>query len=139
MLSGSKSYFVANPWDEALHLRLQQKDIQLSAPLWGRGEALSQSAALAFESSVTSEFADDCAGLEQVGLNQERRTLLLEPQHLSYEVDQDVVVLKFALPAGCFATSVLRELLDYEDVNEREFKLRQLANSEQGAGSQDHD
>ncbi len=138
MLSGSKSYFVANPWDEALHLRLQQKDIQLSAPMWGRGEALSQGAALAFESQVTNEFATDCAGLEQVGLNQERRILLLEPQHFSYEVDGDIVVLKFALPAGCFATSILRELVNYEDVNEREFKLRRLANSEQGYSSQNH-
>ncbi|MCG9696058.1 tRNA pseudouridine(13) synthase TruD [Shewanella sp. Isolate11] len=131
MLSGSKSYFVANPWDEALHSRLQQKDIQLSAPLWGRGQALSQGDALEFESQVIEPFSEDCSGLEQAGLNQERRTLLLEPQHLSYEVNADTLVLKFALPAGCFATSVLRELVNYEDVNEREFKQRRLANSEQ--------
>ncbi|GIU43960.1 tRNA pseudouridine(13) synthase TruD [Shewanella algidipiscicola] len=130
MLAGSKSYFVANPWDEALLERLAQKDIQLSAPLWGRGQPLSQAEALAFETSISEQFAEDCHGLEQAGLNQERRTLLLEPQHLSYETDEDVLVIKFILPAGCFATSLLRELVDYQDVNEREFNARRAARAE---------
>ncbi|OEG75219.1 tRNA pseudouridine(13) synthase TruD [Shewanella colwelliana] len=124
MLAGSKSYFVANPWDDELNQRLHSKDIQLSAPLWGRGSALAQDEALVFESQVASRFAEDCDGLAQAGLNQERRTLLLEPQHFSYEVEGDTLILKFALPAGCFATSLIRELVNYQDVNEREFKAR---------------
>lgn len=129
MLAGSKSYFVANPWDDELMARLQQKDIQLSAPLWGRGQALSQAEALTFESTISNRLSEDCVGLEQAGLTQERRTLLLEPQNLSHEIEGDTLVLKFALPAGCFATSLLRELVNYEDVNDREFKARRLAQS----------
>ncbi|MCE9678085.1 tRNA pseudouridine(13) synthase TruD [Shewanella sp. AS1] len=137
MLSGSKSYFVAESWDETLLERLAQKDIQLSAPLWGRGQALSQGAALAFEARVAQDFSSDCEGLEQAGLTQERRTLFLEPQNLSYEVEGDVVILKFALPSGCFATSLLRELAQYEDVNEREYRQRrEQAQNEKGQSEQ---
>ncbi|WP_298775891.1 tRNA pseudouridine(13) synthase TruD [uncultured Shewanella sp.] len=120
MLSGSKSYFVAEVWDPSLQQRLAQKDIQLSAPLWGRGTPLSQQDAEMFEQSVLAPLKADCDGLEQAGLTQERRMLLLEPQHISHEVNDDILVLKFALPAGCFATSVLRELFDYEDVMEKQ-------------------
>ncbi|WP_299490523.1 tRNA pseudouridine(13) synthase TruD [uncultured Shewanella sp.] len=120
MLAGSKSYFVANEWDVSLQQRLTQKDIQLSAPLWGRGTALSQHDAADFEQQVLLPLKADCDGLEHAGLTQERRMLLLEPQHITHEIDGDVLVLKFALPAGCFATSVLRELFDYEDVIEKQ-------------------
>ncbi|WP_299006463.1 tRNA pseudouridine(13) synthase TruD [uncultured Shewanella sp.] len=120
MLAGSKSYFVAQDWDLSLQQRLTQKDIQLSAPLWGRGAPLSQGDAADFEQSVLSPLKADCEGLELAGLTQERRMMLLVPQHINHEVDGNVLVLKFALPAGCFATSVLRELFDYEDVMEKQ-------------------
>jgi len=132
MLAGSKSYFVAEQWDETLLNRLAEKDIQLSAPMWGRGAALSQGEAAEFESKVLAEFEQDRDGLEHAGLSQERRPLLLEPQHFSYQqAGDDILVIKFALPAGSFATSVLRELFDYEDVNDREFRLRQQARQDE--------
>ncbi|MCL1123986.1 tRNA pseudouridine(13) synthase TruD [Shewanella surugensis] len=124
MLAGSKSYFVAEEWDLSLQNRLAEKDIQLSAPLWGRGLPLAQTDAAAFEASVLSSLEDDRDGLEHAGLNQERRMMLLEPQHISHEINDDVLVLKFALPAGCFATSVLRELFLYEDVMEKQRRER---------------
>lgn len=124
MLAGSKSYFVAQEWDDSLQQRLAEKDIQLSAPLWGRGLPLPQGDAAAFEANVLLPLNDDCDGLEHAGLTQERRMMLLEPQHISHEVNDDVIVLKFALPAGCFATSVLRELFVYEDVMEKQRRER---------------
>ncbi len=131
MLAGSNSYFTAEQWDEATIKRLDEKDIQLSAPMWGRGAALSQGEAGEFEAKVLAEFDAERDGLEHAGLTQDRRTLLSEPQHLSYEKESDdVLVIKFALPSGCYATSILRELFDYEDVNEREFRARQQARLE---------
>ncbi len=118
MLAGSKSYFTAEHWDETLVERLNNKDIQLSAPLWGRGEPLAQTEAAEIEAAALAEYSVDRDGLEQAGLNQERRTLLLEPQHLQYQVDDNTITLKFALPSGSYATSVLRELVDYQDVQE---------------------
>jgi tRNA pseudouridine13 synthase len=118
MLAGSKSYFTAEKWDETLLERLNKKDIQLSAPLWGRGEPLAQTEAAELEAEALVEYSVDREGLELAGLNQERRTLLLEPQHLQYQIEEDTITLKFALPSGSYATSVLRELADYQDVQE---------------------
>ncbi|ABV86516.1 tRNA pseudouridine(13) synthase TruD [Shewanella pealeana] len=118
MLAGSKSYFVAEQWDETLVERLAKKDIQLSAPLWGRGLPLAQAEAAECEAQALESLATDKDGLEHAGLSQERRALLLEPQHLQYEVDEDTIILKFALPSGSYATSVLRELFVYQDVQE---------------------
>jgi len=121
MLAGSKSFFVAEQWDEALQKRFAEHDILLSAPMWGRGEPLALGAAGKFEAKVLSEFEQDCQGLEMAGLTQERRALVLSPQQLTYQVEgDDVIIIKFALPSGSFATSVLRELVDYEDVKSRE-------------------
>ncbi|WOT06139.1 tRNA pseudouridine(13) synthase TruD [Shewanella youngdeokensis] len=131
MLAGSKSYFTATQWDDTLLERLAQKDIQLSAPLWGRGAALAQDDAALVESAALAELAIDREGLEQAGLNQERRTLLLEPQHLQYQVEEDTITVKFALPSGSYATSVLRELVDYQDVQE-------LARKQMLAAQQEH-
>ncbi len=131
MLAGTKSFFVSQTWDHDTQKRLETKDIQLSAPLWGRGEALSQDKAKEVEQQVLAQYQQDCEGLEQAGLKQERRPLLLEPQGLKYEFDNDTLVIEFALPAGSFATSVLRELFDYQDVQAKrseELHKEKLAN-----------
>ncbi|WP_076543004.1 tRNA pseudouridine(13) synthase TruD [Shewanella sp. UCD-KL21] len=119
MLAGSKSFFVAQSWDEATMKRLADDDIQLSAPLWGRGELPTQGLASVVEQAALAELSTDLTGLEQAGLEQERRPLLLKPQALKYRFESDdVLVIEFILPAGSYATSVLRELLDYQDVQE---------------------
>ncbi|MEL4380717.1 tRNA pseudouridine(13) synthase TruD [Shewanella algae] len=128
MLAGSRSFFVAERWDEVLQQRLAEKDILLSAPMWGRGQPLSRGDALAFEAQVLAEYSADCDGLEKAGLEQERRPLLLRPEGMKYQfIEPDTLELEFSLPAGSFATSVLRELLDYDDVTERLWRERQAA------------
>jgi tRNA pseudouridine13 synthase len=51
-----------------------------------------------------------CDGLEHVGLDQERRQLQLLSAGFSYQLDDADLTLKFTLPPGCYATSILREL-----------------------------
>ncbi|MGL5359428.1 MAG: tRNA pseudouridine(13) synthase TruD, partial [Shewanella sp.] len=51
MLAGSKSFFVTPTWDLPVLKRLIEKDIQLSAPLWGRGMMLAQGDAAAMETA----------------------------------------------------------------------------------------
>ncbi|QYJ76391.1 tRNA pseudouridine(13) synthase TruD [Shewanella sp. FJAT-52076] len=122
MLSGSRSFFTAESWDDTLSKRLAEQDIQLSAPLWGRGEMLARGEAGEFESEVLAPYALERDGLEKEGLTQERRALLLRPEQLSFKVDGDTLTLDFCLPAGAFATSVLRELCEYTDVKELEWR-----------------
>lgn len=122
MLAGSRSYFVAQPWDATVQTRLDEKDIQLSAPLWGRGAPLAKGMAAELEAAALVDYASDLEGLEGAGLEQERRPLLLEPQGLKYRFEGDVLTLEFMLPAGSFATSILREVCTYQDVKERQWQ-----------------
>ena len=122
MLAGSKSYFVAEQWDELLLKRLEEEDIGFSVPLWGRGQPLALTEAAVMEAEAIEAFADDLHGLENAGLSQERRLLLLKPQAMKLRVDGDVCTIEFMLPAGSYATSVLRELVDYQDIKDEQWK-----------------
>ena len=91
--------------------RLNEQDIQLSAPLWGKGELGTSDEALSFESHVAEQHPEQCTLLEDLGLKQERRPLWLFPLKMKWELSNDTLSLEFYLPPGCFATSVLRELV----------------------------
>ena len=113
MLDGSRSVFGPEPMDDALAARLQAGDIHPTAPLWGRGEPRATGAALQLEVAALGD--DDAlalrAGLEREGLRQERRATRLRPQGLAWEWRaDDVLEVRFALPPGAYATTVLREL-----------------------------
>ena len=64
---------------------------------------------------------DFCQGLVKFGLKQERRRIRLVISDTNIEIDKEnrIVKLSFNLPAGCFATTVLRELLTYQDLTAR--------------------
>ena len=66
MLAGSKSFFVTPEWDLVVLKRLIEKDIQLSAPLWGRGKMLPQGEAAEVETLAMAELSEDCYGLEHL-------------------------------------------------------------------------
>lgn len=111
MLTGSNSYFVAQHDElDALQIRLDEHDVDLSAPLWGQGELASQNIALALETQLGTSYPDICSALALLGLKQERRALHLLPQDITTQViDSTTLTISFTLPVGCFATSVLRE------------------------------
>lgn len=115
LLSGSNSFFCYDSEQgEDIASRLQQNDIGLSIPLWGQGTLASQAQALAFEQQQAEGQAKVCQTLEQLGLKQERRGLKLLPMDVSWQWQQNQLSLNFALPPGCFATSVLRELIQIQ-------------------------
>ena len=100
-----------------LEARLASGDVQLTAPQWGRGRLASQGAAAEFELAVLAPYAEWCDGLEKAGLDQDRRPLLLKPEQMSWQQDGEVLTLSFFLPAGAFATSVVRELMQAEEAD----------------------
>lgn len=113
MLDGSRSVFGPEPWNDVLAERLAAFDIHPSGPLWGAGELRTAAAARELDEAA---LADETAlalrtGLEKAGLKQERRALRLRPQALRWDgLSDDVLELRFELPAGTYATVVLREL-----------------------------
>lgn len=54
-----------------------------------------------------------CQWLARAGMNHERRILRLPIGGLTWHYPEpDILQLEFVLPAGCFATVVVRELVD---------------------------
>lgn len=115
LLSGTNSYFTVESVDEALLSRIRDRDIVVSGPLWGRGESPATDAASVLETRLQQDFSELCEGLEQAGLKQERRAMFLYPEHLEWSWQDDSCVIKMALPAGAYATSVLREVAELRD------------------------
>lgn len=110
-LAGSRSWFGPEPWSAALAARLARGDIHPSGPLWGAGEPPSSAAAGALEREVGARFPALLAGLAAAGLGQDRRALRLPLRDLAWSWHgEDVLELRFALPAGAYATAVVAEL-----------------------------
>jgi len=112
-LSGNNSFFIhqANsPESENTLKRVQQRDVNITAPMWGKGNLDSKNDALAFESDKAKQHQAVCDALCNLGLEQQRRPVLVFPQNLSFEIDDNQLVISFSLPSGCFATSVIREI-----------------------------
>jgi tRNA pseudouridine13 synthase len=114
ILQGSASFFCAEQLDEQINQRLQTGDIQLSAPLWGKGDLASSGQALVFEHKLAKQHHKVSKCLAELGLKQERRAIKLQPQQMHWNVSDSTLNLQFILPAGAFATSVLREIVDIQ-------------------------
>lgn len=114
MLDGSRSIFGPEPASAELTARCAALDIHPTGPLWGAGELRSQDAALALERQLAEWQPQLCRGLESAGLRQERRALRLLPKHMHWRpLDDSTLELRFELPPGAYATSVLAELGDF--------------------------
>lgn len=109
----NRSFFPLPDLSVATLQRLQEREVCLTAPLWGAGELTSTDDALKYELNCLHSFTDLQQGLAKEGLKQERRPLLLLPEQFNYEwLSENSVRINFYLPSGCYATSVIRELID---------------------------
>ncbi|CRI55679.1 tRNA pseudouridine(13) synthase TruD [Pseudomonas sp. CCOS 191] len=107
-----RSFFVAGE-AECSDPRLAILDLHPTGPLWGAGAAPSQGATLDLESTVAGRHPALCDWLARAGMDHERRILRLPIGRLTWHYPEpDILQLEFVLPAGCFATVVVRELVD---------------------------
>lgn len=112
MFSGSQSFFGPEPLDEALWRRVEARAIHPSAVLWGETPSTAMGEALVVETAAVAPLEDLARGLEQAGLETARRPLRLCPEALTWSWPApDVLHLAFTLPAGAYATTVVRELV----------------------------
>ena len=110
----SRSGFSIEEPDEAIFQRCRELDIHPSGPLWGRGRPIVSGEALNLERGVLEPYAAWRNGLEHVGLEQERRALRVAVADLDWSFpDRTSLRLAFSLPAGSYATVLLRELILY--------------------------
>ena len=118
-LQGSHSWF-QGPQDEHIQQRLVAGDIHPTGPLWGDGTLATTEEAALLEQRIAMTCADISSGLEQRRLQQERRALRFLLKDLSHQwLPDGGLQLSFVLPAGAFATSVLRELFDFQDASKK--------------------
>lgn len=109
---GNRSFFPLPDLEAESLQRLQSREVCLTAPLWGAGELTSESDAKAYETNVLQAYEGLQVGLAKNGLRQERRPLVLVADKFSSTwIDEQTVCIDFYLPSGCYATSLLRELI----------------------------
>ncbi len=110
MLDGSNAWFKTVPDDPDLNARCARCEIHPTGPLWG-SEALPLGAELAsFEDDCSRSFDDLKLGLARERLDSARRTLRIRPGDLTGSFTADALQMSFTLPAGAYATAVLRQV-----------------------------
>ncbi len=80
-----------------------------TGPLWGRGRSDTDALAARLEDSALAPYPAILEGLEHAGLNQARRSFVLQPQDLTCVELEDGIELAFSLGPGEYATSLLMD------------------------------
>jgi tRNA pseudouridine13 synthase len=113
-LEGSHSIFIPEALDESIIERVDEGDIHPTGAMWGRGSLMSSADVAALEQRVADECPVLSAGLEEAGLKQERRALRVAVNDIECTFsEEEAVVFSFSLTSGAYATSVLREIVNY--------------------------
>ncbi len=112
-LAGSHSIFTTPDIDEVIKNRIVDKDISPASPLPGKGAMMATAHALECIEAVYAEWSSWIVGLEHRGLELAWRSNILHLEDVSYTIEEDTLVLNFTLPPGAYATTVLREVVDY--------------------------
>lgn len=108
----SRSFFPAGV-DECSDPRLAILDLHPTGPQWGEGASPASGAIAQLENDVADRESSLCNWLARAGMKHERRILRLPIGRLTWHYPEpDILQLEFVLPAGCFATVLVRELVD---------------------------
>lgn len=117
-LQGTQSAFKVDEIDAHLLRRLHQLDLHPQLPLVNTG-ALGDTSVLRAHSMSQSWQQDEAllAQLNRLSLGREQRATRVIPENMVWELLNDQLIVQFSLPKGSFATSVLRELIDFTDAS----------------------
>jgi tRNA pseudouridine13 synthase len=117
-LDGRGSVFAVDALDSELEQRCAALDVHPTAPLAGAGQSLAAGEVLALEDGICARFPEALAVIQAEGMKSERRALRIRVRDLVHEYAGDTLRLRFALSAGSFATTVLREVITGAGVGE---------------------
>jgi tRNA pseudouridine13 synthase len=116
-LQGKSACFVAEEVDTVLLERLRALEVHPTGPLCGAGDVLACGHAAHYEQDVLQSCGHWIAALQRLRVSAARRALRVVPGDLGCAPDeQGNPVLEFFLPAGAYATSLLREILGPDPV-----------------------
>ena len=109
--AGSRQYFKTGLPDQELMERVGSGKIHPTGALWGIGDSDVSADALAIEQAVADSYPEFSRGLEQSGVEMARRALRVNVEDLQWRfVGESDLQLQFSLPAGSYATAVVKEL-----------------------------
>ena len=112
MFDNSHSFFKADNVDESILQRVAQLDAHPTAVLWGKGENQTGAEVALLEQQIINQFDNIAQGLYAFGVDQDRRALRSHVQKLHWQfIDSSTLELSFSLNPGCYATSLLREIV----------------------------
>lgn len=118
MLEGTHSVFRGGELDDALRARIAGGDVHPTGPLWGVGDSMAELDAVALENRIAALHPEFARGLETQGMVAARRSLRLPVPDLQWQhEDERTLILEFFLPAGCYATTLLRELVNLDNTD----------------------
>ena len=112
-LNGSHSWFVVDESEDLAQLqqRLAQQDVLLTAPLIGEEEK----SAVDFEHEIFAQHQALFALMRQERMKAARRPILMQPQQFQWKFEPNGLRLQFDLPAGSYATALIRALVNVEN------------------------
>jgi tRNA pseudouridine13 synthase len=119
-LDGRGSIFPVDALDQTLTERCAQLDIHPTGPMWGQGIPATRRRVMELETHIAAEFPEACALTAEAGMEQERRSLRLAVRDLAWEREPTGVVVRFRLMRGCFATMVVREIVESESLGDED-------------------
>lgn len=119
--TSSRSFFLAGEAD-CSDERLALLDLHPTGPLMGINDQQELAGyAQALEARIAKQFSSLTQWLSDSGVQAARRILRLPVEGLSWHYDEiQTLELSFNLPAGCFATAVVRELVDLTPASDTE-------------------
>ncbi len=113
MLRGTRSVFTCSGTDPAVATRVADGDVHPALPLWGKGHSVAGPAARRRVDVVAA--ADPAADfLVRCGLTLAHRPTRVFADDFCWKFcDDGTLQLELSLPAGSYATTVLKELVQY--------------------------
>lgn len=116
MLEGSHSIFTENDPRADIHERVARLDLHPTGPLCGRGAPPVTGVVASLEGEALEDCREWIDGLVKAGLEHGRRALRVVPGEPWAEMESPGTLrIGFTLPAGAYATMVLRELGDLDE------------------------
>lgn len=112
-LNGTHSIFVTEAPDGEIIKRIEEKDISPASPLAGKSKNKVMGEALELINQIYADWQPWLLGLERLGMEEAWRANILHAIDLDYSRHDNVMTLSFNLPAGSYATALLRELVIY--------------------------
>ncbi|MFK7794199.1 MAG: tRNA pseudouridine(13) synthase TruD [Gammaproteobacteria bacterium] len=110
-------------WGKTLEGDLFDDQGMPTGALWGRGRINTTAGTAELENAIAKQHASLCEGMEHAGLKQERRALAAIPENMSWQwLNESRLRLSFSLSPGYYATSIMREILDAQEVDRFEAK-----------------